>query len=88
MLWQKKKNFFEKFTAVPPKKDLTFSELETLLNYYSFKKIEGNGSRVKFIHPSKQLIFSIHKPHPSNILKEYVVKEVQALLKGLEYGNA
>ncbi len=84
----KQEKLFNKFTAVPPKKDLTFNELETLLNHYGFNKIEGNGSRVKFIHPTKQLVLSIHKPHPSNILKEYVVREVQALLKGLEHGNA
>lgn len=84
----KQEKLFEKFTAIPIKKDLTFNELETLLNHCGFNKIQGNGSRVKFIHPAKLLILSIHKPHPSNILKEYVVKEVQALLKGLEHGNA
>ena len=84
----KHEKLLEKFTRVPPKKDLTFNELETLLNYYGFATIDGNGSRVKFVHVTKQLVLSIHKPHPGNILKEYVVKQVQEVLKGLDHGNA
>jgi predicted RNA binding protein YcfA (HicA-like mRNA interferase family) len=79
--------FFEKFTKIPARKDLTFNELETLLVYLGFEKIDGSGSRIKFIHRTKNLIVSLHKPHPSNILKEYIVKQVQEVLKGFKDGN-
>lgn len=78
---------FEKFTKVPALKDLTFNELDTLLVHLGFEKIDGSGSRVKFIHRAKNLIVSLHKPHPSNILKEYIVKQIQEVLKGFKDGN-
>lgn len=84
----KHEKLLEKFTRIPSKKDLTFSELETLLSHYGFEMIEGSGSRVKFVHADAQQVLSIHKPHPGNILKEYVVKQIQELLKGLKHGNA
>lgn len=79
---------FDKFMKIPPLKDLTFNELETLLIHFDFEKIDGSGSRVKFIHKAKALIISLHKPHPSNILKEYIVKQVQEILKGFKDGNS
>ena len=79
---------FEKFMKSPALKDLTFNELETLLVYLGFEKIDGSGSRVKFTHKAKNLIVSLHKPHPSNILKEYIVKQIQDVLKGFKDGNA
>jgi predicted RNA binding protein YcfA (HicA-like mRNA interferase family) len=79
---------FDKFMKIPPLKDLTFNELETILVHFGFEKIDGSGSRVKFIHKTKNLIISLHKPHPSNILKEYIVKQVQEVLKGFKDGNS
>jgi len=79
---------FDKFTKIPPLKDLSFNELETLLTHLGFEKIEGGGSRVKFIRKDKSLVVSLHKPHPSNTLKEYIVKQIQEVLKGFKDGNA
>lgn len=62
-------------------------ELETLLVHLGFEKLEGDGSRVKFIHKEKEFVVFIHKPHPSNILKTYIIKQVQETLKGFKYGN-
>jgi hypothetical protein len=79
---------FEKFIKTPPLKDLRFNELDTLLRHLSFEKIDGNDSRLKFIHKNKNLVISLHKPYPSNILEEYIVKQIQEVLKGFKDGNA
>ena len=72
----------EKFKSVP--KDLTWYELVKILNYLGYfeiaKKGKTGGSRRKFSNEEKDII-SLHKPHPSNIVKQYVIRQ---LLKKLE----
>jgi predicted RNA binding protein YcfA (HicA-like mRNA interferase family) len=77
----KKDKLLLKFLENPPKKDLTFKELNTLLTYLGFIKIEGAGSAVKFYNKDKDLLINLHKPHPSDILKVYLVKQIQNKLK-------
>lgn len=57
-------------------KDLRWEEVVTLCEALGFETISGNGSRFKFYH--KKLDFSLffHRPHPSNIVKNYVVKQL------------
>ncbi len=78
----KKEKLLKKFTQLPPRKDLTFTELEALLQQLGFEKREGSGSRVKFV--KDELLINLHKPHPEDILKVYIVKQIQAKLKELE----
>jgi len=77
----KKEKLLKKFLEVPPKKDLTFEELETLLLSYGYSKLEGKGSAVKFYHSLHDNLINLHKPHPSNILKTYLIKQIQIKLK-------
>ncbi|MEA3372909.1 MAG: type II toxin-antitoxin system HicA family toxin [Campylobacterota bacterium] len=77
----KKDKLLKKFLQVPAKKDLTFNELETLLQALGYVKIEGDGSAVKFYNKEKDSLISLHKPHPGNILKVYLVKQIQIKLK-------
>lgn len=49
----KKDKLLERFLSTPPRKDLTFKELSSLLLSLGFEKIEGAGSAVKFYHPKK-----------------------------------
>lgn len=77
----KKDKLLKKFLEVPPKKDLTFEELETLLLSCGYKKLEGKGSAVKFYHQTKDHLINLHKPHPNNILKVYLIKQIQGKLK-------
>ncbi len=77
----KKDKLLKKFLSNPIKKDLTFEELTTLLVAYDFIKLEGSGSAVKFYHKSKDILINLHKPHPSNILKVYLIKQIQVKLK-------
>jgi len=77
----KKEKLLKKFLEIPPKKDLTFEELATLLLSCGYEKIEGKGSAVKFYHEEKDNLINLHKPHPSNILKTYLIKQIQVKLK-------
>jgi len=61
-------------------KDFTWDELRRLLKGLDFQEIQGSGSRVKFFHVEKNCLIQLHKPHPSNTLKEYALKEVQEQL--------
>lgn len=66
-----------KFKTTP--KDLTWEELKKVLAYLGFteiaKKGKTGGSRVKFSDIEKRII-NLHKPHPSNIVKQYVIKQI------------
>lgn len=72
----------EKFKGIP--KDLTWNELVKILNHLGYfevkKKGRTGGSRVKFANENNDII-SLHKPHPSNIVKQYVIRQ---LLEKLE----
>ena len=59
-------------------KDFTFEEAERLLTLFGYTKSnKGNtsGSRVMFIDEQKRKIL-LHKPHPGNIMKEYIIKKL------------
>lgn len=74
----KKEKLLNKFLELPLRSDLTYLQLEALLLKLGYKKIEGDGSRVKFLKGDKPIM--IHKPHPENILKKYVIKQLQEIL--------
>jgi predicted RNA binding protein YcfA (HicA-like mRNA interferase family) len=38
-------------------------------------KGKTGGSRIKFVNDDTDVI-SLHKPHPSNIVKQYVIKQI------------
>lgn len=77
----KKDKLLSRFLKIPPNKDLTFDELQSLLFTLGYEKIEGSGSAVKFYNKEKDSLINLHKPHPSNILKIYLVKQIQSKLK-------
>ncbi len=72
----KKDKLIKKFLSSP--KDLTWDELVKFLKVYGYEE-ENTGKTVgsarRFINSKKHLI-SIHKPHPENIVKSYVIKKV------------
>lgn len=58
-------------------KDFTFDEMESLLSYFGYQlKQSGTGSGVKFIKDESNEVINFHKPHPSGILKTYVLDHV------------
>ncbi|HEX9509842.1 MAG TPA: type II toxin-antitoxin system HicA family toxin [Puia sp.] len=71
----------QRLLAIP--KDLTWEELVKILaqfGYSELKKGKTGGSRRKFADDKKNIII-LHKPHPGNIVKEYVIKQVTWHLK-------
>ncbi|BCG46466.1 hypothetical protein GEOBRER4_n1262 [Citrifermentans bremense] len=65
-------------------KDFTWSEATSLLQHFEFELLKGDGSRRKFYHKAKKVLITVHKPHPGNILKEYVI---DLIITGLEDGG-
>lgn len=54
--------------------DFTWQELELIMNYFGYNKIEGSGSRTKFLNPDTHVLLHLHRPHPKPILKSYALK--------------
>lgn len=64
--------------------DFTIQELETLLGLAGCIRNNGgrtSGSKVEYSHPPTGLDLSIHRPHPGNELKPYVIKLVIEFMK-------
>ena len=58
-------------------KDFAYDEMESLLSYYGYElKQGGTGLGVKFIKDGSNEVINFHKPHPSGILKRYVLEQV------------
>ena len=71
-------------------KDFTFKELETLLVGMGFQLSNSgqtSGSAVKFINYKTKHIIRLHKPHPSPVLKQYLIKYIITELKQGGYLN-
>lgn len=59
-------------------RDFTWDELARLLDGLGYAEIrtgKTGGSRRRFVHPEAPAI-TLHRPHPGNILKMYVVDAV------------
>lgn len=78
----KKDKLLKRFYGLP--KDFTFEEMTTLFSLYGFhKENKGttSGSRVIFVNEGDGKNYIMHKPHPSNIIKGYVMRQVLPFLK-------
>jgi hypothetical protein len=70
----KKEKLYLRLKSKP--KDFTFQEIRMLLHAYGyeeFSKGKTSGSRVAFFHHDLKHMIRLHRPHPSNQLKEYQV---------------
>lgn len=70
----KKDKLVNKLLSKP--KDYSFDEMVSLLSYYGYELKQGSGSRVKFIKDGSNEIINFHKPHPSGVLRRYVLEQV------------
>ena len=71
-------------------KDFTFDELEALLINLGFQLSNaGNtsGSAIRFVNRKTGQIIRLHKPHPSPVLKQYIVRFIINELKNGGYLN-
>jgi len=76
----KKHKLLKKIMSKPPKRDITYKELESLLTGLGYQKIEGSGSRISFYNFEFDNLIELHRPHPGNELKFYQVKLIQEKL--------
>lgn len=63
-------------------KDFSWDELAKLLSACGYELVaqgKTGGSRRRFVHTNGSFI-SLHKPHPSNILKRYQIEQVLEIL--------
>ena len=75
-----KEKLLERIKTLP--KDFTFEEAERILKnlgYTKSNKGKTSGSRVLFYKDGAGPVF-MHRPHPSNILPGYAVKQLLAEL--------
>lgn len=73
----KKDKLVKRFKTLP--RDFTFEEVVTLFQGYGFElanKGATSGSRVKFYNEADQTAYIMHKPHPSNIIKGYAMRDI------------
>ncbi len=64
-------------------RDFTWNEMVRLLMMYGYTELRNGktgGSRRKFADIYRNVIV-LHKPHPENTIKEYVIKQVIAHLR-------
>ena len=79
-----KDKLIERFKRKP--KDFTWQELVRLLGFFGFEidnKGKTSGSRAVFVKDDDEI--EVHKPHPSNVIKEYVMKKVLKFLIDKEF---
>lgn len=86
----RKDKLLQRFCSCP--KDFTFDELVSLFALYGFvlgNKGATSGSRVVFRNERLNLSYIAHKPHPGNIVKGYVMKQVRDFIErnGLNVTN-
>lgn len=76
-----KDKLLKKFLNIPS--DFTYNELKLLLTNFGYSEdTKQSGSRVAFVNETNKDIIRIHKPHPGNIVKQYVIKQIIDKLKG------
>ena len=73
----KRNKLLERIYTIP--NDLRWEELASFLNHLGYNEISSKGktggSRVKFMNDKKDII-SLHKPHPENRVKRYVLQQI------------
>lgn len=64
-------------------RDFTWDELTSLLKSLGYEQAKPGttgGSRRRFVHETYPTI-TLHKPHPSNVLKMYQISQIIELLE-------
>lgn len=82
----KKSKLLQRFRTLP--RDFTFDEMEALFKSCGFSlnnKGATSGSRVEFYNEKDGNSYIMHKPHPSNIIKGYSMRQVYNFLESNGY---
>lgn len=80
----RKEKLIQRLKSKP--KDFTWNELVSLLTGLGFTEVKTGktgGSRRRFVN-SDNVVITLHKPHPGNILKMYQIEQIIEILSGEE----
>jgi hypothetical protein len=75
----------KRFLSKP--KDFTFDELKKLLKSFGYEEAKTgktSGSRVAFYNAELDDMIKFHKPHPSQIIKQCYLKDIERQLRDRE----
>ncbi len=78
----KHEKLVKRFLARPV--DFTWDELTALLKglgYMQVKTGKTGGSRVRFEHRDADDVIILHRPHPTPVLKRYMIDQITEVLK-------
>ncbi|WP_084502216.1 type II toxin-antitoxin system HicA family toxin [Fundidesulfovibrio putealis] len=64
----------------PERGDIRWSDVEALLLAVGCRKLEGDGSRVRFVSEGK-LVLRLHRPHPGPEVDKGAVKSIRRYLQ-------
>ena len=73
----KKEKLIKRFRTLP--RDFTFEEVVSLFQSFGFElenKGATSGSRIKFYNEADQNAYIMHRPHPRNIIKGYMMRDI------------
>jgi hypothetical protein len=65
-------------------KDFSYEELRRVLRHLGYLESQSgktSGSRVAFINDKTKHVIRLHKPHPTNVLKQYQIEQLIEELK-------
>ena len=79
----KHRKTLEAIRSKPERGDIAWAAVEALLLGIGCRKLEGEGSRVRFVSPDG-VILRIHRPHPKPVLDKGAVKSVRRFLDQME----
>ncbi len=82
----KQDKLLRRFYNLP--RDFTFDEMRSLFSQFGFhleNKGATSGSRIVFANDGNGDRYIMHKPHPSNVIKGYVMRQVHTYLKSRGY---
>jgi hypothetical protein len=70
----------EKILARPPASDLKWIKMVSYLKSVGFTELKNSGSRRKFYSADKDVLLSLHEPHPSPDMDKGAVADVRDVL--------
>ena len=79
----KHRKTLEAIRSKPERGDITWAAVEALLLGIGCRKLEGEGSRVRFVSADGEIL-RIHRPHPRPVLDKGAVKSVRRFLDQME----
>ncbi|MBC8494473.1 MAG: type II toxin-antitoxin system HicA family toxin [Candidatus Thioglobus sp.] len=78
----KHKKILEKLLTKPVLSKIKFDDVDKLLIALDLERIEASGSRIIYKFDDDNFI-TLHKPHPNNEIKRYIVKKLQIFLSNI-----